>query len=40
MEKFRNLAKRVVNVSREEFQREEGRYNAANAARRQNRQKP
>lgn len=39
MGRFKALARRLANVSRKEFEREEARYNAANAARRQNRPK-
>ena len=34
MDKFNDLARRVVNVPREELRREQERYDAANAARR------
>lgn len=36
LDRFKALARRLVNVPRPEFEREEKRYNAANAARRQN----
>lgn len=36
MDRFKDVAKRVVNVSREEFKREEDRYKAANSPRKRN----
>ena len=39
MGRFKAVARRLANVSRQEFEREEARYNAANASRRQNRPK-
>jgi hypothetical protein len=40
MGRFRRLARGLLNVSRGDFKREEEKYNAANAARKNNRKAP
>jgi hypothetical protein len=39
MQKFNDLARRVINVSREEYRQEQERYDAANAVRRAQRKR-